>query len=372
MWAEREAPHSPTGTDSLETWITTVLEIAGEHGSGLPVRELTALLPPDRVMDERALLGWLLAHPQSAAVEGAWVFEAGGGMPPQPERRERASRYEASARELVAGPLRATLPWLRCVGVTGSTAYGAPAVTDDIDFLIVARRERLWLAMLRIYLSLRRSRLGSDRTRSVRFCFNYARDDPAVRREFSQTRDFLFAREALSARILYGEEYYRALLGSAPWMRDLIPVLYARCLGTTSALPPEEPPPPLWVRAANAVAYLVLATYFQTVGLWRNDRLRRRHRAEAAFRTQTTRGAFSFDSVKFEKIRSRYPAPIPPISPRVAIGRDPAAGGSHPIGPARGRSPQARSASGSASDGGRSPSIAREPARRVAGDAGRD
>lgn len=327
------SPSDPAANDPsqpLEGWVGALLSIAADHATGLPLTELLALLPNDDFEDEAQLRAWLTQRPQLARIEEGWAFAVGRDLHPTPDRLERAHRHEAGGQALLRGPLRPVLGWLRCVGITGSTAYGTPTVEDDLDFLLIAEDGRLWLALLRIYLGLRRREGTQGLPPLPRLCFNYARDDSTVRREFAEARDPLFAREALSVRILYAPEYYAGLVRSGSWMADQFPQLFLRWKGLPrSTVPPARRASPL-VRALNAVAFFALATYFQLAGLVRNARLRRAGRADAGFRTVTTLGGLSFDSFKFERIRSRYTRPIPSLPSRAAsaLGLDGA--GAHP------------------------------------------
>ena len=350
--AMEDAHASPPGPGVLEAWVSAVLNIAADRGSGVRVGELVSLLPPGEAMDEAGLHRWLAGHPEIARVEEGWAFGAQRERGNVLEREARSRRYENFARELLDGPLRSTLPWLRCVGITGSTAYGAPEDGDDLDFLVVARKGRLWLSVLRIYLSLwraRSSRRGHFGHPTV--CFNYARDESTIRWEFVTARDPLFAREALTVRILFGDAYYRELLGASSWMAGWIPRLYIEQAQGAKGPPVDGPSASLWARAANGIAYVVLATYFQAAGLRRNARLRRSGRRDAVFRTQTVPGGLSFDSVNFEKIRVRYLSAIPPAWVPASTARGPGAVAGHPKRRRAGPAPPGRSAPGTAPDG---------------------
>ena len=290
----------------LEAWVTTLLGVAADHATGLRLEELLEMLPPGAPSNPQELRAWLGARPQMASVEQDWVCAAGTGLRPDAARRARSASYERYARSLLEGPLRRTMPWIRCLGISGSTAYGDPEEQDDLDLLVIAADGLLWLAMARLYCNVRRLRRPRGAAPGPRLCFNYARDVRTARREFHEARDPLFAREALSVRVLQGEAQYRELLAISPWMAERLPGLYARRREGLSAPPGTRPAPPSWAeRAANFVAFLTLATYLQLAGLVRNRALRRAGRAAAVFRTRTALGALSYESVKFASIRGR-------------------------------------------------------------------
>lgn len=364
--------HPPSRSEPLEAWIWTILDLAAAHGSGLPLAELGALLPPGSPMDEAELRDWIAAHPDIATVEGDWAFQPGHDLRPERDRENRARAYREAALRLLSGPLRSTLPWLRCVGITGSTAYGTPNDDDDVDFLLVARDGRLWLSLMRIYASLLLGTRGGRVAPGPRLCFNYARDDRAAQRQFADPQDLLFAREALTAQIIFGESYYRELLVIAPWMKDHLPVIYARRRGAATGPPLREPRPSLWTRAANGLAYLAIATYLQLAGLRRNATLRRSGRWEAVFRTETTLGGLSFDSIKFERIRARYLAPSRAMASPVSTARGPGEGAGHPTARAPSIPPPGSRASSNGHGEGWSPSTGQPPATPASADGARD
>ena len=223
------------------------------------------------------------------------------------------------------------LPWLRAVGVTGSTAYGEPEAGDDIDFFLITRTGALWATVGWALLSFRlRGRPTVDGAPVVP-CFNYVMDDTQAPVEFASSRGFLFAREALTTQVLVGEPYLRRLLGSAPWMGEELPRLYGR-----RRLPPDHRgsrSAPWGVRILNAATYPFLAAYFQAVALLRNRRLRARGKADDVFEMQTELHRLAYTSVRFDRFKALYSGSTAPAGGSAPIGRDPygAAGGPRPI-----------------------------------------
>jgi hypothetical protein len=234
-------------------------------------------------------------------VEGNRVFPPNGDATRLPERESRAAEYRRAAEHLVDRHLRPVLPWVRCVGITGSTAYGVPEAGDDLDLFVVTRTGSLWVFLAYTYLAVRlgfRPIIGSDRPSP---CFNYVLEDRQAQTEFAEARGFLFAREALTARIFRGESYYQDLLATAPWLGAEIPRLYAQ---RTSGVPPRgEPAAPWGVRLVNALLFPPLAAYLQLAGLRRNARLRSQLADDARFRTVTGPRRLAFVSDRFDHLR---------------------------------------------------------------------
>jgi hypothetical protein len=267
----------------------------------VPLEELSYLLPTEGPAGVEDLREWLAGRPDLGHVEGNRAFPPAGRPDRLLERQSRAESYRRAAERLVDRHLQPVLPWVRCVGITGSTAYGAPEAGDDLDLFVVTRAGSLWVFLAYTYVAVRlgfRPAAGTDRPPP---CFNYVLDDRRAPAEFAEARGFLFAREALTAQIFRGESYYQDLLASAPWLGTEIPRLYAK---RTSGVPPVRAPPAPWaVRLLNAVLFPVLATYLQLAGLRRNARLRAQPAREGTFRTVTGPRRLAFVSDRFDQLR---------------------------------------------------------------------
>jgi hypothetical protein len=294
------APNAGEPTSFTDLRVETLLRVARKFGTGIPLDELSALLPVDGPAEVPDLREWLVTRPDLAHVAGDRVFAPNGSSEAWLERESRALEYRRAAEQLVHRHLRPMLPWVRCVGITGSAAYGAPEANDDLDLFVVTRTGSLWLFLAYTYVAVR-LRANHD-PRSPPPCFNYVLEDRQAQQEFAEARGFLFAREALMTRICHGESYYQDLLAGAPWLAGEIPRLYAR---RSSGVPPRtEPPAPWAIRLVNACLFPPLATYLQLAGLWRNARLRDQRTHRGQFRTQTGPRRLAFVSDRFDRLRA--------------------------------------------------------------------
>ncbi len=271
-------------------------------GTGFSVSELVALLPYGATDVE--VQTWLEAHPDLVKFDAELALPANGTLEHRSERRTRGALYLEAAQAFVDGPMAPIRPWVQCIGLTGSTAYGEPQAGDDLDFLVIARSGAVWIVLAYVYLLVRLGRGPRLPEGFPEACFNYVLDEPAARREFERPQGFLFAREALAVRPLYGEDSYRGLLGSAKWMAVVVPKLYADRARST-ALPPT-PRAPWPVRWVNAAIFPILATYLQMVGAVRNRRFVERGFAERTFGVRTRLGSMAFVSSRFERLRAGY------------------------------------------------------------------
>lgn len=300
------APASPT-----ERRVSSLLRVARGFDAGLPLDRLRELLPEDGPDSVRELEEWLAQRPELARLEGPRVFASGAPPSTDRGREAREQAYLRYAEWLWNGPLSFARDLVRCVGVSGSVAFGEPRAGDDLDLFVVTRSNALWWFLARAYLALRRVGPGPPGALRPTVCLNYVLEDELAAREFSVRRDLLFAREALSVRILWGDDYYRGLLSEASWMRAELPRLYdARCR-TPGRIAPV--PASSLVRGLNGAVYPLLASYLHLGGLFRNARADRRGRTQARFRTETGRRRLAFASHRFEGLRLLYEdvAPVP-------------------------------------------------------------
>ncbi|MCI4325859.1 MAG: hypothetical protein L3K00_08300 [Thermoplasmata archaeon] len=286
--------------------VDTVLHVARAKSTAVELEHISQLLPlggPDGAHEVRA---WFDAHPSAGILVDGRV--ALGPMPAHGElesRRARGERFLRAAQQVAGESPEPVQRLIRCLAVTGSTAYGDPAADDDLDFLLVTRRGALWPVLLYEYIAARFRRPSEPGGPSHR-CFNYVVDDATARAAFGSTRDFLFAREALTARPVLGAGYYRALVGSGRWMENEVPRLYAtwRAQGLPD-LPADDPAPAL-VRAANVALFPLLATYLVLVGMVRSHRYRPGVGRGGPFRVEARLGRMVLATEQFESLRRIY------------------------------------------------------------------
>jgi len=118
----------------------------------------------------------------------------------------RADRY---------GSLIARLPFVRMVAVTGSLAAANAEADDDIDYLIVTAKGRLWLARGLTIFVVRLAKL-----RGLTLCPNYMLSETALALD---ERDAYTARELAQMRLVSGRDVYLRMLAENGWCTELIP-----------------------------------------------------------------------------------------------------------------------------------------------------
>jgi poly-beta-1,6-N-acetyl-D-glucosamine synthase len=291
--------------DEIERRLRTLYSVAGEFGGTLTPENLTCLLPDSAPETAEGLERYLRDHP---GVGGPNLISPGTeALPTSPasmEREARGIRFHRFAEHLVRGPLAPLSSWVQCIGVTGSTAYGQPEAADDLDFFVVTRRGALTTFLAATYLRLQLEQLRSRSPADPPVCFNYVVDAERAAADLAAGRGLLFAREALTARMILGDDYYRGLLAGAPGLAAELPRLYALRTGTPGD--PRPLPAPLAVRIASVLLFAPLAAYLQLAGLWRNARFRATPGGAGEFRTVTRPDRVLFQSRRFEELRARY------------------------------------------------------------------
>lgn len=293
---------------SAEDRLSQLLAVAGEHKTGIALEELAALLPADFPGDVAGLTAWIRNHPDRATVADGMASAPGAplaGLQALGDRRLRGEEYWSRVIKLFEGPLSPLRGVVLSAAVTGSVAYREPAPGDDLDVMTITSKGAVWLFLAWAFASLRWSRRAAPPSGS-HWCFNYVLDEPTARLEYSKRGDYLFAREALTARPLLGRSRYRALLADAPWMRDELPRLYAARLA--EEVPPEPPSAPRgWAgRLASLTIYPWLAAYLQCAGLYRNHRFRRTGLADSQFKTVTRPGVYALQTERYDRLASIY------------------------------------------------------------------
>jgi hypothetical protein len=298
-----------TRTSRIRPIIQTLVSIAADHGSSISSAELLVLLP-EGVFDsstdlESFVKGDASLGHELKVLDGQITLRGFERLARGRPDQVRLSEQRALTAQAFSDRLMIACPWIRVVGISGSTAYAGSKSQDDVDFYLVTGPNRLWITLLFAMISARFHRLKSPD--SPPFCFNRILEENECRDAFRSNRDPLFAREALNLRILQGRDHFREILSSATWMERLFPGLFRQALGPAIVRKPKvkKADRRLW-SIVNGVAFASLAPYLTIVGIWRNHRLQRAGRVDARFRTITRRGFFAYESKKYDLLRDTY------------------------------------------------------------------
>ncbi len=298
----------PSGDSGADNRLSTLLRVASLHRTALSLEEIGVLLPDEAPVEPSEIAQWVARTPGMGRVVGGFVTTPHDPDPSPDlaaERRARGEAFWESAQGLFRGPLAPVAQILKCAGITGSAAYREPLEGDDIDLMAITRAGTTWLFLT---LAFARLRLGGAARAPLgtHWCLNYVIDERRAAADFARPQGYLFAREALSARMILGSEYYRNLLLLAPWMEGDLPRLYRQStFGERGQAPKSERAGPL-VGLANALLFPIVAAYLQLVGLFRNQRLRRQGREAECFRTITRPHGFELHTRHFDALSAVY------------------------------------------------------------------
>lgn len=289
--------------------LLALVSIAAMNGSSISTAELQPLLP-SRIFEDPESVERFVATDQHLRemlqVRSGEVFPRGAHeLAVRRGAQRRLAEERVRLAESFVPRLERLCPGLELLAISGSTAFGGAEPEDDVDIFLVTSRGRMWVELLMAMAIAKLDRMGRPGTPT--FCFNRVTELEPCRSVFARPGDALFAREALSLKVLHGDERFRELLRSAAWMEDHFPNLYH---GAVHADPRgislhAESGSAVW-SLANVVGFLVLAPYLWLAGIVRNRRLRRQGNAGALFRTVVRYRFFSYESNKFEALRAQY------------------------------------------------------------------
>ena len=288
--------------------IIALASIAADHESSITCAEVLLLLPMGAFRSAEDLESFVGDDP---VLRTDLVVERGeiGWRTAAPFNRRRQQGILTEQRFRIARvfghQLTRWCPWLRLVAISGSMAFGGTNPNNDIDFFVVTGPNRAWITLLVAMLAARFGhRLHKD---WPTFCFNRVIEENECRDAFRTPQDPLFAREALSLRVLEGSLFHQELLRSASWIKGVFPELYRTALSTADGAPTEveRRARHLW-SVANIAARAILAPYLTIIGMVRNKRLLRDGNPTARFRTVIQHGFFAYESEKYERLRDTY------------------------------------------------------------------
>jgi hypothetical protein len=143
-------------------------------------------------------------------------------------RQQVSEKLWRSARRY--GVWMAYLPFVRMVALTGALAmHNANDADDDLDYLIVTARGRVWLARLMVVAMVRMGRLWG-----VQICPNYVVSETRLSQ---QRKDLYIAHELVQMVPVSGGDTYQRMRAANDWMAAMMP----NANGNPRATPPHEP-----------------------------------------------------------------------------------------------------------------------------------
>jgi hypothetical protein len=300
-------------TDKQTREIETFCQIARENGAAITLRELIGLAAIDA--SERELEGAFLSDSKLHSrflLESGYVFE----RPPmaeeaaqkiveeENERRERASANLHGAtrfgRSIMAGTV--------LVSVSGSNSYLSASENEDVDFFCITSTNGMWKFMLKALVLARIHRLANRDVPEL--CFSCVMDEKWAAQAFRTRQPPIFARDALTAKVISGTAAYDSLLKEASWMESYFPVFYRMRLREAELEEPRGTGPVSAVKGGsvvvNSLLYFIVGSFLRIKSWALNRRLTKEARHSSVFETKIGRGHYIYESNRYRNLSVIY------------------------------------------------------------------
>ena len=308
----QESPDHARVWEKIFDEISILSGIAKTNGSIVRLKDLAALTRTS-LSEDQILSSWE-TFPKLAAsyrLKDGFILQPGNdhlendgdSLALEKEKRTRAETYTQYANEFASlCDARGTA----LLAISGSTSYKTPFAFDDLDVFCVTKPNSLWIFLTKSLLLARFQQLF--RRDAPRLCFSYAVDQNFVEKEFPLRKDALFARDALTATILHGQNYYKELLKKSPWISDYFPRLYqdrtdmVKDEGITRERLMCRPA----TKFLNTLLQVTVGNYVAFKSTLLNMRLRKQRRLSALFSAKIGTDHCIFESARYSKLRAMY------------------------------------------------------------------
>ena len=219
------------------------------------------------------------------------------------EKRARAENYTRYANEFAS---LCNARETNLLAISGSTSYKTPFASDDLDIFCITKPDSLWIFLTRSLFLARFLQLF--RKDAPRLCFSYAVDQDFAEKEFAFPRDALFARDALTAKIVHGQDYYKGLLMKGPWISNYFPRLYNYRTDAVrgEGVVREEPVSRPGRKFLNILLRVLVGNYVAFKSAMLNMRLRKQRKFLSLFSAKIGVDHCIFESVRYSKLREMY------------------------------------------------------------------
>lgn len=300
-------------TERQEREIDAFCQIARENGAAISLRELIELAAIDASEHDLATVfhsnsklkskyllesGFVLDR--LGVAEGSWQRS----VEEEERRRERGLENLARASRFGQVLVKGTV----LVSVSGANAYLSASEGEDIDFFCVTKTNGVWPFMLKALILARIHRLTNRRVPEL--CFSCVMDEKWATQEFKKRQPPIFARDALTAKVIGGRPAYHALLEEASWMGEYFPSFYSMRLGETGSTGGNPPRTGTADKSGsaflNSFLYHTLGAFLRIKSWTLNRKLAKAGWESAIFVTKTGPGHYIYESNRYRKLRSMY------------------------------------------------------------------
>jgi hypothetical protein len=297
-------PSRPPPGENIELLVGVVARVARMHGSRVSLADLVQLLPSQASGEDvaRALQSSPKLANEYVLQDGFVLPRAKPGLPVAED--DRGGNTAANVRLARWLASRLAGDDVRVLAVSGSTSYGAASRRDDVDLFCVVRPGSMWTFLARALLLTRASRL-SGRDRSP-ICLSCVMDSDYADSLFRSDRGALFARDALVAEVILGQDEYGELLRCAPWMKRYFPRLYNLRGGGKESPSSGRLGPSGLQRFADRFLFVTLGSYISAKARLHNLSLARQGKRQAWFRARVGLDHLIYESAKYTTLKQMY------------------------------------------------------------------
>ncbi len=194
----------------------------------------------------------------------------------------------------------------KVLSISGSTSYLSASKTDDLDFFCISESGRMWKSFVKSLILARSFRLLQKD--SPWLCLSYVADEQFAKREFASSRDGLFARDAISARVIHGEEYYSNLLRENSWMAEYFPKLYSLQIAKSSNAVKAMKRDSTFARIVNLFLYYTAGSYIKLKSYLLNRKFSRDRKISSLFKLRIGVDHCVYESQDYLRLRKMYAA----------------------------------------------------------------
>jgi len=139
-------------------------------------------------------------------------------------------------------------------------------------------------------------------------CLSYVADEQFAKREFASNRDGLFARDAVSARVVQGEEFYSDLLRENSWMAEYFPKLYSLQVAKSSNESNKVKRDSTFTRIINMFLYYTAGSYIKLKSHLLNRKFSRDRKISSLFKLRVGVDHCIYESQDYLRLRKMYAA----------------------------------------------------------------
>lgn len=179
----------------------------------------TTLLKVEKKLNE------LVAKKKIKKNKGYFFLKKNSGLVEKRLRREKFSK-NLFRKAIIFSYLLKLIPWVKLVGISGGLALKDASKPDDIDFLIIAQENRLYLSRLFVLLLLEcfgvRRKVGMrERETRGKICINTLLDENFLEQK---NKDLYTAHEVLQMRLCWQRQgIYSKYLVDNEWVFKYLP-----------------------------------------------------------------------------------------------------------------------------------------------------